>query len=180
MIITDIYTSKKLESLIPESLIVNESSDLFNPLGKWYATVFFISRKKCLLITNSNTKYSVIIAGINKPDFKNLSKIFTNTLIDQLKIDAIPFEETVIKNLIGTIVLHKTDNNRPIIGTQNHMLENIEVWKYRFGAFENWNFRKINRNLNKIPYKEGNLYLTPIEKMKSLLDEINTSSQHTV
>ena len=175
MITTDIYTSKKLESIIPESLIENESFNLFNPLGKWNATVFFISRKKCLLLTNSIARYSIILSGINKSDFKNLSELFINTLVDQLKMDAIPFQEMIVRNLIGNIVFHKTNNDRAIIGTQNYLLENIEIWKYEFGAFENWDFRDINKRINTVPYKQLG-WLNPREKMKLLLEEINASA----
>jgi hypothetical protein len=175
MIITDIYTSKKLESIIPESLIENESFNLFNPFGKWNATVFFVSRKKCLLITNSIARYSIIVSGINKFDVENLSEIFINTLIAQLKTDEIPFNEMIVRNLIGIIILHKTDNDRAIIGTQNYLLENIEIWKYEFGAFENWDFRDINKRINNVPYKQLG-WLNPRERMKLLLDEINASA----
>lgn len=175
MITTDIYTSKKLESVIPVSLIENESFNLINPFGKWNATVFFVSRKKCLLITNSIARYSLIVSGVNKSDFENLSELFINTLIAQLKKDEIPFNEMTVRNLIGNIILRKTDNDRAIIGTQNYLLENIEIWKYEFGTFENWDFRDINKSINNVPYKQLG-WLNPRERMKLLLDEINASA----
>ena len=171
MNVTEIYTSKKLESIVPEALIHDEPFRKFNPLGKWNATVFFVSRKKCLLLTNSITRYSVFIAGIRKSDFKNLSEIFINTLIEQLKRDNIPSEGLDIRKLIGQVTLHKTDNNRPIIGTQKYIIENIDDWKYEFGAFENWDFRDINRRVNGVPYKQLG-WLFPREKMKILFGEI--------
>ncbi|HTN69304.1 MAG TPA: hypothetical protein VLZ33_07565, partial [Dysgonamonadaceae bacterium] len=116
--------------------------------------------------------YSVFIPGIIKADFKNLSELFTNALIDQLKGDGISNKELNIKELIGEITLHETDNDRPIIGTQKYILENIEALKNRYGPFENWNFRDINRRINGIPYKQLG-WLFPREKMKILLDEID-------
>ena len=171
MNVTEIYTSRKLESIVPEALIQNESFGKYNPLGKWNATVFFVSRKKCLLLTNSITRYSVFIPGIRKSDFKNLSEIFINTLIEQLKKDGIPSKEFNVRKLIGEVTLHKTDNNKAIIGTQKYILENIDGWKYEFGPFENWDFRDINRRVNSVPYKQLE-WLFPREKMKILLEEI--------
>ena len=150
MNVTEIYTSRKLESSVPKELIQNESFGKLSPLGKWSATVFFVSRKKCLLITNSITRYSVIIAGVRKSDFQNLSELFINTLTKQLKIDGLSIENLSIKELIGETTLHKTDNNRPIVGTQKYILENTDVWKYEFGSFENWNFRDINRRIKRL------------------------------
>ncbi len=171
MNVTEIYTSRKLETIIPEALIQKEPCGKYNPPGRWSATVFFVSHKKCLLVTNSITRYSVFLPGIRKSDFKNLSEIFINTLIEQLKRDNIPSEGLDIRKLIGQVTLHKTDNNRPIIGTQKYIIENIDDWKYEFGAFENWDFRDINRRVNGVPYKQLG-WLFPREKMKILFGEI--------
>lgn len=171
MNVTEISTSRKLEYFVPEALIQDEYSGKFNPLGKWNATLFFVSRKKCLLITNSITRYSVFVGGIRKSEFKNLSEIFINTLIEQLKIDGIQSEELDIRNLIGETTLHPTDRNRAIAGTQKYILENVDVWKYEFGAFENWDFRDINRRINGVPYKQLG-WLCPREMMKILLEEV--------
>lgn len=168
MNVTEIYTSKKLESIVPEALIHDEPFGKFNPLGKWNATVFFVSRKKCLLLTNSITRYSVFIGGIRKSDFKNLSEIFVNTFTGQLKVDGIPIKEPAIRELVGEVALRPTDNDRPIIGTQKYILEYIDDWKYEFGEFANWDFRAINKRVNSIPYKQLG-WLFPKEKMKIML-----------
>lgn len=170
MNITEIYTSRKLESNVPEELIQRESSGKHNSLGKWNATIFFVSRKKCLLITNSISRYSVFIPGIRKADFKNLSELFANALAEQLKRDNILSKELDIKELIGEVTLHPTNNDKPIIGTQNYILENIDALKNRYGPFENWNFKYLIKRINGIPYKQlGWLY--PRKKMEELLDE---------
>lgn len=171
MNVTKIYTSRKLQSFVPEALIQNESPAKINPLGKWNATVFFVSRKKCLLITNSITRYSVFIPGIRKSDFKNISEIFSKALIEQLERDNMPIRELNMRELIGETSLHKTDNHRAIIGTQKYILENVDIWKNEFGSFENWDFKDITRRVNGIPYKQIG-WLFPREKMKLLLDEI--------
>lgn len=171
MTTTEIYTSRKLESNVSKELIQKESIGKYNPLGKWNATIFFVSRRKCLLITNSITRYSVFIPGIKKADFKNLSELFINAFTEQLKRDAILNKELDVRKLIGEIKLHKTDNNRPIIGTQNYILESIDTLKKRYRSFEDWNFRDINKRVNGIPYKQLE-WMFPREKMRILLDEI--------
>ena len=172
MNITEIYISKKLETMVPEDLMQNKSLGKYNPLGKWNATVFFVSRKKCILLTNSITRYSVFIAGVRKSDFKNLSQIFINTLIEQLNVDGIPIREHAISELVGRVALHSTDNDRPIIGGQKYIIEHIDDWKYECGEFANWDFRDINKRVNSIPYKQLG-WLFPHEKMKIVLDEID-------
>lgn len=171
MNVTEIYTSRKLASIVQEILLRSESGGRHNPLGKWNATVFHVSHKKCLLITNAITRYSVFLPGMRKSDFKNMTEIFINTLAEQLKRDGVDTGGLDIAELIGETTLHQTDNNRAIIGTQKYLLENVDVWKSQFGKFDNWNFDDITRRVNGIPYKQMD-WLVPREKMKVLLDEI--------
>jgi len=95
-------------------------------------------------------------------------------IFDQLKTDKIVFNEITIRKIIGNITFHKTDNDRSIIGIQNILLENLELWKYEFGAFENWDFRDINKRINSIPYKQLNWW-NPRKRMQLLFNQINVS-----
>lgn len=171
MNITEIYTSRKLEKIVPEALLRNESLGNLSPLGKWNATVFHVSHKKCLLLTNAITRYSVFLPGIRNSDFKNIAEIFVNTLSKQLKRDRVETCGLDIADLIGETTLHPTDNNRAIIGTQKYLLENVDYWKSQYGRFENWDFEDINRRVNGIPYRQLD-WLVPREKMTVLLEEI--------
>lgn len=168
MNITDIYTSKKLESIIPKSLIQNDSSTNLNPLGKWNATVFSVSRKKCLLLTNSITRWSLMLSDIKKSDYANLSETFITTFIDQLRIENISFSESTLRELVGEIAFHRTDNDKAIIGTQNYLLGYVDFWKSKYGPIENWNFRILNTHINSVPYKQLG-WLSSNERMRMLM-----------
>jgi hypothetical protein len=147
----------------------NEETDY--PLGKWTATLFYVSHKKCLLITNSMTRYTVIVDRVTAADFSDLSGLFARAFYDQLLMDGIKTDWEPLQKLFGKVELFTTDNDRKLIGTQNSILQNLEDWKYEFGDIDHWPFREINRRINVIPYREPELFF-PREKMKMMLDEI--------
>jgi len=43
---TKIYLSRKLESVVPKSLMNTGNEETDHPLGKWTATLFYVSHKK--------------------------------------------------------------------------------------------------------------------------------------
>ncbi|NOU18788.1 MAG: hypothetical protein HOO91_14625 [Bacteroidales bacterium] len=163
--ITKIYISRKLESLVSKSAIKAEDKVHDNPLGKWNATIFYVSHKKCLMITNNNAIYTVILDRIKTSDFSDLSKIFAETLFEQLLADDIKIDKSILLSMIGKVELFETDNDKSVIGIQNSVLPYVEDWKYEFGHIDNWPFREINRRINEIPYKQIE-WLLPKEKMK--------------
>lgn len=166
-----VYVSKKLEGLLPSDLIKKEIVVTENLLGKWNATVFFVSKKKCILMTNSLSRYSVILPGLAKNDFHELTDIVISNLLKQFQKDEITVNEALLKKIIGIVSLFETDNDRTIIGVQNYINGYVENWKYEFGEFSNWDFIDIGRRINGIPYKQIG-WFTPKEKMKQIITEL--------
>lgn len=165
---TNIFLSKKLESVVPKNFIkpTEEESIINNPIGKWNATLFYANRKKCLLLTNSTARYTVILNGFKTADFANLSSIFSEILIIQLLTDKIDIGNLKKSDLISDINLFKTDNDKKIIGTQNYLMENMDYWKKEIG-----DFRAINKIINEIPYSQLG-WLSPNKKMEIIINSI--------
>jgi len=162
---TRINISRKLEKVVPKDLIKKSYIGLTNPFGKWTATIFYVSHKKCLMLTSSVAKYSVILDRITRADFGDFSNIFTKIFYDQLLADGIEIDYQKLHEFVGEVELLETDNDRSIIGIQNSIMYYIEDWKYEFGHIDNWSFREINKRINGIPYKQLD-WLFPNEKMK--------------
>jgi hypothetical protein len=167
---TKIHLSRKLQALVPSELIVAPFHSE-NPLGKWNATLFYVNHKKCLLLVNALTKYTVIIDRVSKADFMNFREIFIDHLYRQLSIDEIKIEKHNISKLVGHIHFCETDNDQKTIGIQNYLLQSVEDWKYLYGHIDDWPFRKINAYINTIPYKQLK-YTYPKEKMSVLIEDI--------
>jgi len=76
---TKIHVTKKLEKLIKKRMGTDQNSDC-GILGKWNATVFYIDRKKCWLVTNGLTKYNVILTDIKASYLLYISIIKMNKI----------------------------------------------------------------------------------------------------
>ena len=172
---SNIFVSKKLETIVPSTLIQLKSDLIDNYIGKWNATLFYVSRKKCILLTNSTARYTVILPGLVKNDFKNITEILIETLTKQFEKDGILINQTALIKMIGKVLLLKTDNDKKIIGTQNYILGYIDDWKYEFGDFANWDFFEIGRRINGIPYEQIG-WMTPREKINKIINDNNASA----
>ncbi len=147
---TQIYTTRKLEKTIQNS-IVDKSESENKILGEWVATIFYVDRKKCWLIVNKLTKYLLILADIKTCELNNISRIFTETLHSQLKNDRIEIDYGTLCEIIGEIKPCETNNDRSANGSLNNCMYSIDHWKMEYGSFENLPFRKINSGLNSSP-----------------------------
>ncbi len=83
---TKIHITIKLEKLI-KKLIVTDQDSVIGILGKWNATLFFIDRKKCWLITNGLSKYNVILIDVKASDYSNMEQLFKDALFEQFTYD---------------------------------------------------------------------------------------------
>lgn len=160
---TPIHISKKLKKLLSKHIGKSiTDSNLY--LGKWNANIFYVDRKKCWLITNSETKFSIIIPNLKSSDLKNLTEIFIENFYSQLIYEGIWIDFKQIKHWIGSVELLPTDNDRKTIGTQNNILESLKYWKYEFRTFENMPFRELTMRINSSPTKSFN-WINPHEKL---------------
>lgn len=172
--ITPIHTSRKLEKLakkiVQPAAPVNYNTGI---LGKWNANLFYFSRKKCWLVTNAKTRYSVILKDIKASDLNNLETIFKDNLFSQLIYDGIFIDYAEVERLVGTLRFYPTDNDRSTIGFQNEHFSAIEYRKEQYGSLDKFPLRRINNQLNTYPFwnkkVSSSALATATEEMKAVL-----------
>ena len=133
MIRTKIHTTKKLEKLIKKLISTDQNAE-YAKLGKWNATVFYVERKKCWLLTNGITKYNVILTDIKAADLKNIDSIFRNSLYTQLIYDGIMTDFKYLESIIGELNFLPTDNDRSTTAFQNQRLYELDWCNTNSGA----------------------------------------------
>ena len=166
---TAIHLSNKLEKILASKIDLKDKNSEENIyLGKWNATIFYSERKKCLLITNAKTKFSVIVFDIKTADFKNLSNIIIDNIYSQIIYEGIFIEFKELEKWIGKINFHKTDNDSKTIGILNYNIRKIKDWRIEYPLLKSFEFREIAKKLNAVPFKiiDWNL---PNEKMKQVI-----------
>jgi len=122
---TKIHTTKKLEKLVKKLITTDKKIDC-GILGKWNATVFYVDRKKCWLITNGLTKYNVILTDIKSSDLSKIEQIFIDALFGQLTFDGIITDFENLNLIIGELDFLPTDNDRSTTGFQNQRLYELD------------------------------------------------------
>jgi hypothetical protein len=172
-----IYCSKKLEIFlgpIASKIQPIESSSL----GDWNGHLFTIDRRKCLIFMNNKTCYSVVMTNVLKKDVNDFRQVFKERLIRQLDYDLNINERQEIRfrKELQDIVLAKSNNDKKIIGTINHHVENLKYSNYG-GGIENWdevnvtgilNDYLVNTKLTPDRKRRGS-YFKPIELMAELI-----------
>jgi len=154
---TAIHVTRKLEKLI-KKWIVRDQNINSGPLGKWNATVFYVDRKKCWLLTNGLSKYNVILTDIRAADLKNIQSIFKEALYSQLVYDGILMDFAKLDKMVGSLVFLTTDNDRQTTGFQNHRLQEMDWWSYEYGSLEQMPIRDLNHRINTSPFQIGKGY----------------------
>ncbi|MCL5128474.1 MULTISPECIES: hypothetical protein [unclassified Algibacter] len=172
---TKIHTTKKLEKLVKKLISTDKETDC-GILGKWNATVFYVDRKKCWLITNGYTKYNVILTDIKASELSNIEEIFKDALFGQLIYDGIIIDFENLNSIIGSLDFLPTDNDRSTTGFQNQRLEQLDWWKNDFGSLEKMPIKDLANRMNNSPIHIGKSkkmsdFTYSIEEIKKLLME---------
>lgn len=172
---TPIHLSKKLEKILKKH-IQKEAPAEPGILGSWNATVFYVQRQKCLMITNSPSRYTVLLPGFAAKDAPNFSKHFLDALFTQLTYDGIIMNIKEVEELTGEVLLLPTNNNRPIIGTQNYNIGIFEnYWNNEFGSLENMPVNDLANRLNKTIFNpgKGQQLTSPVKEFAIQLESIH-------
>jgi hypothetical protein len=147
---SNIFCTKKLENLVGKNLISSElhSNEL---LGNWNANLFTLNRRKCLILMNDVSYYSLIFLDILKKDILNFHELFYQRLIEQLNFDKVRFPVEYSSKLFDACEANflQTNNNRKVLGTINQFIYEIE---YHFqmdyyGNLSQTNIPELNHRL---------------------------------
>ncbi len=133
----NIYCSNKLSTLIKTEKFENREVDSKND---WSAHIFSIAGRKCVIVVNKETLYSVVLIDILKKDLQKLPLIFTESFINQLDFNGIltPEFENHIRETHKLAKILSTDNDRKTMGSLNDFIYHIK------GSYED------SRDLDKV------------------------------
>lgn len=122
------------------------SRDLF---WSWHANVFHIERRKCVLVTNDTTLFSIFIPGLKSPEFKAFHVIFGQYLFKILLSEEIPQNqiETVLSECEN--IQYKKTNNRSVLGSMNDQKFQLEYMIQADGGLARTDIYELNRQVNR-------------------------------
>ena len=127
----------------------------------WHANIFMYNRRKCIILMNDKTRYSIILYGLKKDQFKNLQQVITDAIVENFTQEG--FETEIIDNYVQKLgyILYSKTNDQNILGQMTDM-EYITVQSYFKALLEENKInqvelnKKVNRTiLGKWKYKYG-------------------------
>ena len=168
-------TAKLLKEMSVAKADLVENSSPESALGEWYAHLFFLARRKCILFAHSRTYYGFVVYGLKREDIRNLNEVFRKSLGQRLYEDG--FSPEAIKKAIAaaadTIVYGRTIDRR-VLGVMNQMIYEFGACLDRHGFVTPETLKKAADLLPRSPHKQDpnwHDYIIPLEEMWPLLEE---------
>lgn len=168
---TAIYCSSKLSTLLGLPKKPNDNSTAAVDPHSWNALLFYLNKRKCLLLMHKQTLYCFLALNIVKKDLADFPSFFRQGLTDQLLADQILSSQvkTFLDSEYGSLSLMPTDNDKSVLGSMNNHILNIRYYEYREGDTLLMKPTYIGHQLNRTPMKPIG-YAYPVEKMKEFLN----------
>lgn len=125
----NIFCTRKLQTFI--AVKKKADANLDNP-DNWICQLLAIGGKKCLLFLDKKTLYCVLILNVKKKDLENISAIFVNEFIEQLRADKLLTEgiEQSIREKNIELVFYETDNDQKTLGTLRDNTHHLQSYLY--------------------------------------------------
>jgi len=118
-----------------------------NPLLDWTANLFMVSRWQRILLTNSQSLYSVAFPGKGIPNGMVFFEQSMKALRDTMALDGI----VGLFETIGAAAMHSISfckaNDRRVLGSMNELVFQARCDLIEFG----YSLRMVNQRLNRIP-----------------------------
>jgi len=159
-------TQKLLSELKIKPVPVASSDD---PFWCWHANMFYIERRKCVLITHDQTLFTFFIPALKKPDFQAFPHVFGQALFKNMLCEQIPQDEIeTVLDQCREVEYGKT-NSRSVLGSMNDLRFQLEYFIYDQGGLAQTDVYELNHRLNRtIMGAIGNNY--PIEEFAKHLN----------
>ena len=112
-------TQKMLHELQVDPL---ECVEPTNWLESWHANVFTIERRKCVLVSNDATLYSMLFLGLKKSDFSDFQFLLNETFFKSMLGDGLP-QNLIERGLnVGDEVVYTKSTDRRVQGSMNRVI----------------------------------------------------------
>jgi hypothetical protein len=116
----------------------------------WHADIFMYNRRKCIILMNDKTRYSMVLYGLKKEQFKNLQTVLTEAIIENFTVEGFDADDIdAYVQKLGYILYSKT-NDRVCMDQMTDM-EYITINSYfqQYLQEDNINQAELNKKINR-------------------------------
>jgi len=142
-----ICCTKKLLSELKKN--PGKEDAIIDSFWSWHANTFYIERRKCVLITNDITLFTMFIPAFKKPDFQSFHFIFGQQLFKNLLNEEIPQKQ--IERILAECedIQYKRTNSRSVLGSMNELKFQLEYHIGAEGGLAKTDIFELNQQLNR-------------------------------
>lgn len=167
-------TAKLLKEMGMAKTDLVEKPSSESALGEWYAHLFFLARRKCVLFAHARTYYGFVAYGLKREEIRDLKGIFRKNLGYRLYEDG--FSPEAIKKAMAAAdaITYGRTIDRRVLGVMNQMIYEFGACLDRHGFVTAETLRKAADLLPRTPHKQDRNwhdYIIPLEEMWPLLEE---------
>jgi len=160
----NLQLTKNLSDVLKPTLVDSASLER-SEKGDYHCNLLKFGRYNSVLITNDKTLYSFFLFGLKAIDFKHFEEVVRESVFKLLIESGLTQKEfEKILDCMETFNYSKT-SNKSVIATMTDMKHHIGYW-LQSGD----DIYKINRSLNKIPYKTIG-YKSSFELFREILQD---------
>ncbi|MGF6906027.1 DUF6933 domain-containing protein [Fusobacterium sp. PH5-44] len=153
----------KLEEYIPEDI----------PLFfQWNANLFRYDRKNGMMLTNSESRYTIVLYSLKMEHFRRIDQIFLNAIEETFLAESI--EKDLVNKYISkckTFKFTKT-HNRNILGQMANIAAFIPSFIHDYLPSNNLNLVGLSKILSNIPVNVTTNHIWPAEFLKKSIKSL--------
>ena len=128
-----------------------EDTDKKGFLGSWFAHLFRVERRKCLIFTNDQTLYSFVVPAFRRSQLVDLPALFAEHLLRSLELDDLEdYVRPRIEDKLEPLVVSRT-NNPSVVGSMNDLRFMAEGAIEMGGGLEQFDAGRVGRRVNRTP-----------------------------
>jgi len=126
----------------------------------WYLNLLWIDRQKCLVLTHTDTLFSVFRAGVQSADLRPIGNYLVAAVESELRAENLPID-TFSQLQPNSVQLAKTAR-RSTLGFMNEMAFELRYLIVDAGGLERCDIDVLNQGLRRTLRNRGE-YVRPIE-----------------
>lgn len=127
----------------------------------WYANVFMIERRKCLLLVHADTLFSVLDTDVRVAQLDDLGSYVATLVVDALASEGLARTKPGPVDPSGVRVAKTA--SRSVLGHMNEMMFEAQHLIAQDGGLRHTNLDCVNRRLRRGLHRRCGDYVVPLE-----------------
>ncbi|MBI3312610.1 MAG: hypothetical protein HYZ83_00055 [Candidatus Omnitrophica bacterium] len=138
-------------------------------MDHWYAHLFFCCRKKHLIFTHAQSRFSFVVSGIGKYQVRHIGQVFSKELPKAMFYEGFGAAEIKeVSERINPITFAKTES-RAVVGSMNEFIRHFKWHMEDEPVGIEPDIVAINKKLNEMPMRVLKQYGLPIEEFRLIV-----------